>query len=497
MTARPKPGSKVDRDRLRGELSSVGCTPGQIATEMRARWGMRPREALRHAHGWTLQELSDRLAELTADLPGVVIAADASLIAKWEKWPGGGRRPTLQSLALLSEAFGVPVLDLFDLEDVRALPDSDLRVLRGTPRTLSAPLYSTVEAAPREAVRASLDGPELVEHAAVESAIWAQWAEATNVGTVALEQVMAEVRTLSRDYLIGDPATLFARTRQLRDRVFRLIEGHQQPQQSADLYMAGGYLCGLLAWMSSDLGRLSAADTQGRTAWLCAELSGHTDLRAWVLSTRSKIAFWDNRLRDAVQYARHGASLTTNGTVRVLLSCQEADAWSRLGAANEARSAISRATAAREQATGFDDVDGLFSCDPFREINYRAGVSLRLGDPRAVLEAVEQCATPSPHQAFGTVAQMHISQGAAHLALREPEGALEALRPVLDLPPRMRLDPVVRRIREVADMITTSPIAASPNAIALRQNMETWCAEAGSVGNALSPETENADGMEP
>ncbi|MFJ9703495.1 hypothetical protein [Streptomyces fradiae] len=44
---------------------------------------------------------------------------------------------------------------------------------------------------------------------------------------------------------------------------------------------------------------------KGRTAWLCAVLAGHTDLRA--LSTCSKNVFWDRRLRDAIGHARRVA----------------------------------------------------------------------------------------------------------------------------------------------------------------------------------------------
>ncbi|MGW7542361.1 hypothetical protein ACWGKQ_14775 [Streptomyces sp. NPDC054770] len=76
--------------------------------------------------------------------------------------------------------------------------------------------------------------------AADESATWAQWAEASNVGDIALEQLMAETRTLASDYLTSDPVVLFVRTRALRDRLFSLLEGHQYPRQSPDLYVAAG-----------------------------------------------------------------------------------------------------------------------------------------------------------------------------------------------------------------------------------------------------------------
>ncbi|MGV9269524.1 hypothetical protein ACWDRR_33230 [Kitasatospora sp. NPDC003701] len=50
MPPRPKPGSKADRDALRAELLAVGAPLSVIAAEMRARFGLRPREAWRHAH---------------------------------------------------------------------------------------------------------------------------------------------------------------------------------------------------------------------------------------------------------------------------------------------------------------------------------------------------------------------------------------------------------------------------------------------------------------
>jgi transcriptional regulator with XRE-family HTH domain len=284
MTPQGRPGTKSDRDALRQEMTAVGCSLAEIAMEMRVRFRMRPREAWRHAHGWTLQETAERISAY----PGQAIAADASLVSKWEKWPGpSARRPSLSVIVATATTLGCTVEDLLDLDDYRALPESDLRILRhhapDAPQPVEPPTMPAVRPPDMDDVLAAAD----------ESAAWAQWAESTNVGEVALEQILADVQTLAGDYLTGDAVELFGRARGLRDRVFRLIEGHQPPRHSADLYVSVGYLCGLLAWISSDLGNLRAADTQGRTAWLCAEMAGHVELRAWVASTRSKVAFWD------------------------------------------------------------------------------------------------------------------------------------------------------------------------------------------------------------
>lgn len=488
MNAPLKPGSKADRDALRQDMTAAACTLADIAVEMRTRFRMRPREAWRHAHGWTLQEAADRITQASTSRPGESIAADASLVGKWEKWPGpSSRRPSLVVLFAMSDALACSVEDLLDLDDRRALPEADLRLIVQRPSAVEPPVRPV---ATSSAVGSSGPvGADLVRLAADESATWAQWAEASNVGEIALEQLMAETRTLASDYLTSDPVALFVRTRALRDRLFSLLEGHQYPRQSADLYVAAGYLCGLLAWMSSDLGQLRDADTQGRTAWLCAELAGHNDLRAWVLSTRSKVAFWDGRLREAINFARRGRTYGTAGTVAVLLACQEADAWSELGAHDEALAALSVAEDARAAVTGRDEIGGVFACQPARQENYAAAVQLRVGRPADALRSADSALAllhVQPVRAYGTEAQIHISQASAHLAAGEADGALEALTPVLALPPDHRLAPVARRLGELQSGIGR-PLASSNAALGLRQAIEEFCLDSAPRHVALSP----------
>ncbi|MEU9190291.1 helix-turn-helix transcriptional regulator [Streptomyces sp. NPDC048484] len=488
MNAPSKPGSKADREALRQDMANAGCALADVAVEMRTRFKMRPREAWRHAHGWTLQETADRITQASVRRLGESVAADASLLGKWEKWPGpSSRRPSLPVLFSMAEALSCRVEDLLDLEDRRALPEADLHLLARHP-SAAEPSSTPTTSPPINPVPKPV-GFNLVRLAADESATWAQWAEASNVGDIALEQLMAETRSLASDYLTSDPVALFVRTRALRDRVFALLEGHQYPRQSTDLYVAAGYLCGLLTWMSSDLGQLRDADTQGRTAWLCAELARHNNLRAWVLSTRSKVAFWDGRLREAINFARHGASYHTTGTVAVLLACQEADAWSELGAHDEASAALAHAEDARVAMSGEDEIGGIFACQPARQENYAAAVQLRIGRSADALGAADNALAllaVQPVRAYGTEAQIHISQAAAHLATGETEGALEALAPVLALPPDHRLEPVTRRLSDLRAGIGR-PYVSGTTAVGLRQAIEEFCVDSAPRHLALSP----------
>ncbi|MFE5872783.1 hypothetical protein ACFQ6V_29575 [Streptomyces roseifaciens] len=64
---------------------------------------------------------------------------------------------------------------------------------------------------------------------------------------------------------------------------------------------------------------------------------------AWALSTRSKLDFWRGQLHEAIARTQRAANFRPAGTVGVLLQCQEADAWSQLGARTEARNAMKNA----------------------------------------------------------------------------------------------------------------------------------------------------------
>ncbi|WP_242640859.1 XRE family transcriptional regulator [Streptomyces kasugaensis] len=485
MAPHPKPGAKRDRDRLRLEMTDAGCDLAQIAMEMRVRFRMRPREAWRHAHGLTLQAAADRLNDLGGARPRLAVAADASLVGKWEKWPtASGRRPSLGVLALLAELYGCGVDDLLDFADRQELPPADLQLLR---RRAPAPAQPADGPEPPAAKAPEPCGIELVSIASEESAAWARWAETTNVGDIALEQLLADTRAVADDYLSGEPTAVFRETRALRNRVFALLEGHQRPRQSADLYLLAGYLCGLLAWMSSDLGDMRRAETQGRTAWLCAEIADHNGLRAWTLSTRSKIALWDGRTKDAITLARRGAAYHPSGTAGVLLACQEADAWARLGATHQAQAALTHAAEAQAAQHGEDDIAGLFSCSDFRRVNYATGVHLLSGHAATALEeATSALATPPPH-AYGTAAQLHITLACAHVALGDLDGAALALRPVLALAPEQRLAPVAERLREFARAIARSPAAGGRAASSLQEMVESWYLESAPRRLALSP----------
>lgn len=134
---------KAGRDGLRREMLGLGCTLETVAREMIRRWGIRPRAAYRHAHGWSQDEVARRFAVVASrsevspvdvgpgPTPPPSTAISGIRIGEYERWPRGGRRPSPETLVLLAAVFGVSVHQLMDYQDLRALPDGDRALFDG------------------------------------------------------------------------------------------------------------------------------------------------------------------------------------------------------------------------------------------------------------------------------------------------------------------------------------------------------------------------------
>ncbi|GIG75072.1 helix-turn-helix transcriptional regulator [Planosporangium flavigriseum] len=479
-------GTKSERDQIRQTLAGYGATPAAIAAELQRRFGLRPREAFRQAHGWTQEAVA---AHLNAVGSGSA-AFTGTRISDYERWPFGGRRPTLAVLTALGEVFGTPAPFLVDLDDLAAMPVADRTVLCAVSATGSVPAGRiTARSAPADDVASGVrwapgslfDETELVIAVTERTAGFGAWMESSNVGHMTLDDIVNSTRRVATDYLTLPPIEVYARAGLLADRVFRLLQtGHQRPDQERELYVWAGYLCALLAWMAGDLGHPAAAGSHARTAWICAErVSSDNTLRAWVLSTMSKTYLWDQRYEDAASTAARGLSYSPGGTAAVMLASQEADAWAEFGVAERALAALERAERARQTA-GEDGVGGLMTCSTVRQHNYAGSVLLRTGDPVGAIDHAERAlaeAVEDPAVAYGTIAQIRIWAATAHIRNRSLDGAIDVLAPVLKLPNEQRLDTLVRRMRDVGRLIANSPqLRFSAEARALHAGITEFCA---------------------
>lgn len=301
-----------------------------------------------------------------------------------------------------------------------------------------------------------------------QSANFLAWTEASNVGDLTVEQLHSEIHGISLSYLKTPTLPLFERTRGLRDRVFSLLGGRQKPAHSRDLYSAAGWSLTVLAWMSTDLNHPNAAEEHLRTAWVCAENADQNSLRAWIRATQHTAAFWQNDFVRAGKYARDGLRYAGNGSAELFLASAWALDMARYGDREGAQRTLIHARNLAERLSGNkDEMAGPFTCSIGRAGGFWSDTQLMLGEAEdALFHANEAISifegTPSLLRNLGSERMVRCQQAKAHLMLGELDGAWESLVPILDTTPQYRVRPLVQRVGEISQMVTSSSRGRTP-----------------------------------
>lgn len=340
---------------------------------------------------------------------------------------------------------------------------------------------------------AAIPERELIMAAAHEASEHVSHAESSNVGTVTLQQLDADVSRLARDYLHAAPAGMMREMVRVRRRVYRLLEGRQRPADTGHLYLLAGMLSGLLANASTDLGYLDAASEQVRAAWAYSELCGHNGLRAWTRGMHALIEYWSGHPRRSVLLAQSGKEYADSGTAAVRLHNIEARMWSQLGNSAATEQCIQAAQDARDGSGTeelHDEVGGVFGFSEGKASYYAATTFLQLGmaDPAlsASLRALELYEQGPPEQrAYGTEALTRVDAAAAYLLRGEPEGAAEALTPVLELTEDKRIAQLTERLSGVRRHIAAPSYRGVAVARELDERIEEFCSALGPSSRCL------------
>jgi transcriptional regulator with XRE-family HTH domain len=133
-------GFKAELDDLRERMRKLGLGHEEIAAEVARRYRARPRESYRLAWGWSLNHAAARFNALAAQ-EGCDPQARAGMtgphLCEHERWPDGGRKPSVYVLVMLAQMYETDVLCLLDLADHENLAPADRMTLtrRTGPRT--------------------------------------------------------------------------------------------------------------------------------------------------------------------------------------------------------------------------------------------------------------------------------------------------------------------------------------------------------------------------
>lgn len=499
MPGRGKPGSRAEVEQLRLRMELLDAPVGVIAAELGWRFGYRPRQAYRLAHGWEQREAAQRYNVLV-QAKGVEHAGRDSMtpsrVSEFEHWPHTSRKPGVYVLLMLAELYATPVATLLDAADLDALDAAERAVLLGRrvstadvvarpPAIMVADTCTESVAAARSRRRdllleyslTSLSPEDFVTEAADQSVEAAAQAQASNVGSSTLPIWWRTVDDIAHAYEHGAPLPLFRRTLGVRNQLLALLEGRQHPTQTTELYSLVGSVCALLAWMSGDFAQHAAALSQADAAWLFAEQAGQDPVRGWVRTTQAKTAYWAGQFAQSGELAHDGLRYAT-GTNAVLLASMEARARARIGAREETVVALRRAEQARHSAGA--EPGGLFGCTVIGQYCFAAAAHLTLGDADAALAAADAAeaafavATPGEQRCYNSITMARINATLACVLVGDLDGALRRLHQVVALPAQQRLDTFAQRLHRADQMLAAPRWRGNADAVALREQITAF-----------------------
>ncbi|WP_079196666.1 hypothetical protein [Streptomyces sp. CB02130] len=312
-------------------------------------------------------------------------------------------------------------------------------------------------------------------------------AEQGQLGDETLGYLQDEVRRITEQYPRVPLPTLFDDLASAQSDAFRLIEGGRaRPSQMRQLHVMATLLSWHMAKACHDLGDESSAMMHARAAGVSAEQAEHPALSALVHGLKSLISYWSGRGEDALFHARRGAAeyQRVHGTVSVWLPSLEARAAALLGDAAGAAAAVDQAARRREavEPDDLDELGGLLTFPPQKELYYRVETQVLLGQGAtgtatgaAAEQAVAAFSDPdAPFWAFGDEAGARCNLAVVRLHDDELDGTVDALRPVLDLPPGQRNRGIVVSAQRVHRALGHSPARTSLLARELREEITQY-----------------------
>lgn len=302
---------------------------------------------------------------------------------------------------------------------------------------------------------------------------------ATAPDAVDVDYLNDSVASLGVAYLSSPAGPMLDQALKLRQEIIRRIRvGAARPHEIADLYVAASRASGVLSYAALDLGEPDAADTHARAAWQLADLAADDELRAWVRGTESLIARFQKDYGRAARFIEDGMKYAGPGTSTVRLLCGAAQCAANAGDSAAAQHMLDAALNARDHAQP-DSVNGLFAFSYAKQLYYAGSSLMWLNDEPALQRAAhdaQEAITLWEHEgeqfrSLDDEALAHVYMATARLKLGEIDGAMDAVRPILALPPERQISWIRRRVAELAVHLDGERFANSKAAASARDEL--------------------------
>lgn len=322
--------------------------------------------------------------------------------------------------------------------------------------------------------------------------LWAVAAESaglvadTPVGYAAdtLRRARDGLRKATNGYVTtSDLPTALAGALQVRSWLAPLrAHGGVSAAQIRELYLLEGAACLLLASVSHDFGESAAGMLHAEAASRFAECAGHAELRGWVLCTKAMIELWRGRPHSVLHHAA-GAIAGGQSYARRLRGL-ETRALAQLGQTTEAAARLRQESdePSADGAAELTDLGAMFTFPEGRQKYYSAVSHALLSDHRRAEEYTLALGFTQHPPSGADAWPISWALARSHLALARlgsgsgPDGAAEALAPVLALAEGQRINQLAQVFQAVADLLNRPGLRRDATATLLHDQIRDFLA---------------------
>ncbi|WP_278262216.1 helix-turn-helix transcriptional regulator [Nocardia sp. AG03] len=270
-----------------------------------------------------------------------------------------------------------------------------------------------------------------------------------------LDEIQAGVHDIATGARFEPYDITLTRASDLRVELMRRVRvGAHSPDELRTLYAALGRVCGVLAYLTLDLGQAETARMHAHATFKLGDRADHDQLRAWSRGTQALAFRFDKNFEQAARAASDGLRYTNNstGTAEARLLCGLAASVANLGDSGRALELLDDAERARDRAS-MDEFPGLFTFTPAKQIYYRGFSLMWAEDPktlnRSAKASQDAIAAWQVQRSPGDEMLSHIYLATANARLGDLDGSIAAVTPVLENPISAHFSWVRKRLRQL------------------------------------------------
>ncbi|WP_112273524.1 hypothetical protein [Lentzea terrae] len=331
----------------------------------------------------------------------------------------------------------------------------------------------------------SLDLDSILDEATSGVARAASITEARTVSSTALRTYRSRLASLSTDFVHRPAEEVGPKLYRLwKDLSVHLEHGLRQ-HQGREVYLVAGMICVVLAHLCHVRGRPHQGLVHAEAALLWARDAGHPELLGWTLGTKALLTGSTEGPVAALQLIEQAKDILRRsprpGSGAVRLACYEARFSAEAGQRDRGLAAIRASEDATEAlgrsgAADLDVIGGILSLGEPKRASLCANPYLRFD----LAERAEQiaCAAitgfltgPAEQRSYGDVALSQLTVAQARLSAGNLDGVLNAVQPVLALPPPQRIAPVREQLGRLASALSAPRFLGTAEANEIRQEI--------------------------